>query len=364
MRENAMKKTPLTDWHAARGAQMTDFHGWSMPMQYTSVTEEHNSVRNAAGLFDLGHMGRIRLTGDARLDFVQRVTTADVIAAEPGRVLYSFLCNEKGGVIDDITIYRATDSVLLVVNAASLAAVLDWLNQHLWSGVDLEDLSESMSMVAIQGPEARGIVADETDFDPEKIPYYHFCESEIADVHCLISRTGYTGEDGYELYMNREKCESVWKRLQVRGEGRGCIPIGLGARGTLRLEAAMPLYGNELSTTITPIEAGLKRFVAFDKGDFIGRSALLEQTEAGPERRLRCIVMEERAIPRTGYKIYVGEDCVGEVTSGTFSPTMQKGIAMAYIQSEHAALDSLVEVEVRNQRRKARIVRRPFYKRA
>jgi aminomethyltransferase len=343
---------------------MTDFFGWSMPVQFSSITEEHLTVRRAAGLFDLGHMGRIRLSGPDRVAFAQLLTTVDVEAADSGTVLYGFLCDNRGAILDDITIYRADKQVLLVVNASNAAKVLDWLNRNRAAAdVMIEDVSSRMAMIAIQGPQAEAIVQEETALAVDALRYYRFEETKVCGVRMLISRTGYTGEDGFELYMGYRYCEPVWNDLFERGKRNGLVPIGLGARDTLRLEAAMPLYGNELSEQTTPFEAGLGKFVDLEKPDFIGREALREQSQAPPAVRLCCLVAKDRCVPRKGYEVFVGEKHVGAVTSGTFSPTLNQGIAMAYLDVGYAGEGTEVEIAVRGRRHGSRVVRRPFYSR-
>lgn len=359
-----LRETPLTAWHRDNGARMTDFHGWRMPLQYTSITEEHQTVRTAAGLFDLGHMGRIRIDGSDRLAYVQKMTTADVAGTQEGTVQYGFLCNEKGGIIDDITIYRAEEYVLLVVNGANRSKVMEWLASHPPEGdVRVRDVTDTLGMIAVQGPQAQTILQTRTDFGLGEIRYYHFEIARVAEVKMLVSRTGYTGEDGFELYMGSAFCLPVWDALLEQGHEHGLAPVGLGARDTLRLEAGMPLYGNELDETISPFEAGLGKFVQFDKPDFVGRPALLERSKAHMPRRLCCLVMRERCIPRRGYEVSVGGMPVGEVTSGTFSPTLAKGIAMAYLDVVCSVEGMHVEVAIRGKKYPARVVRRPFYKR-
>jgi aminomethyltransferase len=335
-----------------------------MPVMYTSITDEHLAVRSVAGLFDLGHMGRIRITGEGRLGFVERVTTMPISRAEEGRVQYGFILNQAGGVIDDITGYRAADHVFLVVNGANRLAVVDWFGRQI-DGFQaaFEDVSDKVGMIAIQGPRARHMLQHETTCHLDSIGYYRFATCTVAGVRTLVSRTGYTGEDGFELYMDAAACQKVWDALLRAGEPEGLRPIGLGARDTLRLEASLPLYGNELDLLTTPIEAGLKKFVDLEGHDFIGRAALVESLERGPSKSLVCLVTQERVVPRHGYKIFGGGAEIGGVTSGTFSPTLNQGIAMAYIAPGSEKVDTRVEIEIRGQRHPARVVPRPFYKR-
>jgi len=354
-----MNETPLTRWHQQHGGRMTDFHGWLMPLQYTGITDEHLAVRQAAGLFDLCHMGRIRLSGPARIEFAQRMTTANVAAMARGQVEYGFLCNRQGGIVDDITIYRENDAVFLVVNGANRLKVVEWLTSHRGGdAVEIEDVSDAVGMMAIQGPEAVAILQEETDCPLANLRYYHFDVATVAGVEMLVSRTGYTGEDGFELYLDAPHCLPVWETLMRHD----LISVGLGARDTLRLEAAMPLYGNELNDATSPFEAGLGKFVIMEKRDFMGRAALVERSKQ-LTRRLVCIVMEERSIPRTGYKVFAGEATVGEVTSGTFSPTLGQGIAMAYVDVACAKVGASLAIEIRGKKWAARVVRRPFYSR-
>lgn len=342
---------------------MTDFHDWLMPLQYTSITDEHQAVRQKAGLFDLCHMGRIRLSGPDRIEFAQRMTTANVVAMEEGQVDYGFLCNPQGGIVDDITVYRAADHVLLVVNGANRLKAFDWLNRNRNDlAVRIEDVSATLSMIAIQGPLAETVLQQETDFPLRSIRYYHFAVVPVCGVEMIVSRTGYTGEDGFELYVDAPHCEAVWEALIKQGEPYGLVPIGLGARDTLRLEAAMPLYGNELNDNISPFEAGLGKFVVMDKAGFMGRQALLERSKQ-LTRQLVCLVMEERAVPRTGYRVFVGETAIGEVTSGTFSPTLGQGIAMAYVDAAYVKEGTSLSVGIRGRKCPAHVIRRPFYSR-
>ncbi|MCX8037235.1 MAG: glycine cleavage system aminomethyltransferase GcvT [Candidatus Sumerlaeia bacterium] len=359
-----MNETPLTRWHQEHGARMTDFHGWLMPLQYTSITDEHLAVRRAAGLFDLCHMGRICLRGPDAVAFAHWMTTADVKAMAEGQVDYGFLCNPQGGIVDDITVYRNTNEVMLVVNGANRLKVMDWLTDHCDRySVEIEDASGRLAMIAIQGPQAVAILQEETRFPLSAIRYYHFAPAEVAGVPMLVSRTGYTGEDGFELYLDAGACEAVWEKLMTPDKKIGdLVAVGLGARDTLRLEASMPLYGNELNDETTPFEAGLGKFVRMDKEDFMGRSALVQKYNA-PARRLCCLVMSEKCIPRSGYKVYAGETAIGEVTSGTFSPTLLQGIAMAYVGPPYAKEGTVLAVEIRGRKCAARVVRRPFYSR-
>ncbi|MBM3334973.1 glycine cleavage system aminomethyltransferase GcvT, partial [Candidatus Sumerlaeota bacterium] len=332
-----MKETPLAHWHRQHGARVIDFHGWLMPLQYTSITEEHLAVRKAVGLFDLCHMARIRLSGPAHAEFASYVTTGDVVRMGAGKVDYAFLCNEQGGIVDDITIYRQHDSILLVVNSANRLKVLDWLGSHRdrWD-VEISDVSDALAMIAIQGPRAERVLQKDTDFPLASISYYHFATAAISGQQAIVSRTGYTGEDGFEVYLDATHISNVWERLLEQGKEDGLVPVGLGARDTLRLEAALPLYGNEINETTTPFEAGLGKFVALDKADFVGREALVARSK-NVSRRLCCLVMDERAVPRSGYSVFAGQTDVGRVTSGTFSPSLERGIALAYVDVAHSA---------------------------
>ncbi|MDT8440880.1 MAG: glycine cleavage system aminomethyltransferase GcvT [Desulfuromonadales bacterium] len=360
-----MKKTPLHAAHRDLGARMVEFGGWEMPVQYRGVIEEHLAVRRSAGLFDVSHMGEIAVRGREALDFLQYLTCNDVSRLADGQVQYNALCYTDGGTVDDVTVYRhSAVHFMLCVNAANTDKDFAWMEQVLdesgLTGVALSNLSEQFGQLALQGPHAVRILSQLTDVAVDAITYYHFREGEVAGVPMLISRTGYTGEDGFELYLPAEQTGLLWSRLLEAGAADGLVPVGLGARDTLRLEKGYPLYGHELSAGITPLEAGLGWIVKLDKGDFVGRAALATQQQAGLPRRRAGLLMAERGIPREGYPIHAGGRQVGVVTSGTMSPSLQTGIALALVEAGLQTAGTEIDIEIRNRRLQARAVKLPF----
>jgi aminomethyltransferase len=364
-----LQRTPLYPLYAPAGAKVIDFGGWELPVQFSSIIQEHEAVRNRAGLFDVSHMGEVLVDGNDALQFLQKVTTNDVAALRIGQAQYSLMCYPDGGVVDDLLVYRlAEQSYMLVINAANIEKDVQWLQQHQVGDVQLRNISEETAMLALQGPAAERILQRLTTASLQTLPSFHF----LADVElqadeslrALISRTGYTGEDGFELYVKRDDAALLWQLLVKAGAAEEMVLAGLGARDTLRFEAKLPLYGQELSSTITPLEAGLGYFVKLNKeSDFIGKQALAEQKVSGVPRKLVGIEMLERGIPRTGYAVYVGEQKIGEVTTGTQSPTLKKNVGLALIASQYAELGSQVSVEIRGKQVQAVVVKAPFYKR-
>ncbi len=360
----ATLRTPLYDRQAALGANFIEFAGWEMPVSYRGVSEEHRAVRTAAGLFDVSHMGELRLSGSTAEDTLQRLTPNDVSRLRPGRAHYSALLTEEGTFVDDLLVYRlAADRFLLVVNAANLASDREWVDAHLLPGCQLEDVSAQTALLALQGPKAATILSQLVDFDLSTVKYYSFLESQVAGFPALVSRTGYTGEDGFELYLAPEAAPPVWDRLLAVGAEYGLVPAGLGARDTLRLEAGMPLYGHELDRATNPWEAGLDWIVKLDKGEFLGRRALLEARSQPPGRRLVGFEVEDRGIARHGHGIELEGRRVGVVTSGTWSPTFERALGMAYVASECADPGSQVTIDIRGRRVRARVCSLPFYRR-
>jgi aminomethyltransferase len=347
------RRTPLYDAHVRLGARMVDFHGWEMPIQYSGIVEEHAAVRKAAGLFDLSHMGRVRVRGKERRAFLQRLLTIDVTQVPPGRCRYAFLLTEKGTVIDDLILYAGTDDDLLVVNASNREKDLAWMRDHLSGDVALEDETFSVALLAVQGPRSLETVKKALGVDPGALGYYTFGTFGAY----LLSRTGYTGEDGFEVFLPAAQAADAWTRLREAG----AVPVGLGARDTLRTEAAMPLYGNDLDDATTPLEAGLDFAVALDKPAFLGQEAL--RADPKPARRLAGLVLESKRIPRQGYEVWHGGRKVGAVTSGTWSPTLGKSVALAYLPRELRKPGVEVEIDVRGRREKAAVVKLPFYRR-
>jgi aminomethyltransferase len=342
-----------------------------MPVQYTGVLDEHRTVRTAAGLFDLGHMGQVQVTGPDALPFLQQVTTNDVSVLEPGLAQYSLLPNEQGGVIDDIIVYRLPDvpGYFVVVNAANHVKDIAWLRAQRSNRpelhVDVEDVSDSLGMLAIQGPRAEEIVAALTETDLSGLGPFQWQRADVAGVPALVARTGYTGEDGFEFYVPQERTGELWDALLEEGGPMGLKPIGLGARDTLRLEARMPLYGNELADDISPIEAGLSWAVKLDKGPFVGRDAIAAVKESGPTRRTVGFRLLERAgSARHGYSVQLNGQDIGVVTSGAHSPTLGAEIGLALIDADAAGVGKPLEIVIRGRPVKAEQVKLPFYRRS
>jgi aminomethyltransferase len=369
--EAELHETALRSRHEELGARLIPFAGWLMPVQYSGIVDEHRTVRSAAGLFDLGHMGQVRVTGADALPYLQLITTNDVSTLAPGDAQYSLLPNERGGVIDDIIVYRLPDEpgYLVVVNASNHGKDVAWMQEERSSRPDLEvevdDVSESLGMIAIQGPNAAAIVAGLTETDLSGLEPFHIVRATVAGLPVLVARTGYTGEDGFEFYAPQEQTVALWDALFAAGASRGLKPIGLGARDTLRLEARMPLYGNELADDISPIEAGLGWAVKLGKGPFIGRDAIAAVKESGPARRTVGFQLLERAgSARHGYPVTVDGREVGVVTSGAHSPTLGSEIGLALIEADAAGVGKPLEIIIRGRPIKAEQVKLPFYRRA
>lgn len=368
------KRTPLYDRHVALGAKMVDFGGYEMPVRYTSEREEHLAVRNAVGIFDVSHMGEVFLEGEAALEAVQRLFTGDASRLDDGQAMYAGLLNERGGFVDDCVVYRfSAQKFLVVVNAANREKDFAWIRgvveQKLAGRVVARDESDAWAQVAVQGPKAVDVVATLAGEGVRDIGFYRFREDALqlagAEVPALLSRTGYTGEDGFELYVPAEHGAALWDALLDAGRPHGLLPCGLACRDTLRLEAGMCLYGNDIDEEHTPLEAGLGWIVKLDKDvEFIGAEALRRQKEEGVRRQLRGLEMIGRGIPRHGYRVLSksGEP-IGEVTSGTHAPFVQKAIAMAYVDAAHAEPGSEVAVEIRGAPVPAWVVKLPFYRR-
>lgn len=358
-----LKKTPLYDAHVAAGARMVAFGGWLMPVQYAGITEEHVAVRTRAGLFDVSHMGQVEVRGISATAFLDHLLPNHVGALRPGGILYTPMCNEAGGIIDDLLVYRRGEAdYLLVVNAGRRAVDVAWIEAQArgFGGVERVDASDRYAMVALQGPHAEAILGRHTDADLSPLGYYRFTAARIAGIEALISRTGYTGEDGFEVLCAWADGPKVWDLLLREAGGKQAVPAGLGARDTLRLEAGYALYGDDLDEQTTPLEARLRWTVRFDKpGDFIGKAALLRQQD--PPRRLVGLRMTERAIPRSHQRILSPEgDAVGETTSGTFSPTLRAGIALGYVRRRSGRPGAPLSVEIRTDRKAAEVVKLPF----
>lgn len=359
-----LKKTPLYPLYANYGAKVIDFGGWALPVQFSSILEEHVAVRERAGLFDVSHMGEIDVKGSDSLKYIQKLITNDASKLEDGKAIYSPMCYLDGGTVDDLLVYKYSDHhYLLVINAANIEKDFAWFKENLEGDVEIDNISDQISQLAIQGPLAEKILQKLAGIDLATIGFFNFRRDvELNGIKALVSRTGYTGEDGFEMYLDNADAPKLWEMILEAGKEEGILPCGLGARDTLRFEARLPLYGQELSKTITPIEAGLGYFVKFDKGEFNGRDVLLDQKTNGPKRKLVGIEMIERGIPRTHYKVFVGEEEIGEVTTGTQSPTLKKNVGLALIKTEYASIDNEVAVEIRDKKVLAKIIKTPFYK--
>ncbi len=362
---NELKRTALFDSYAEYGGKTIDFGGWDLPVQFSSIKAEHEAVRTKAGLFDVSHMGEVLVTGKGALAYLQKLVTNDVSKLKDGQAQYTAMCYEDGGTVDDLLIYkRGDDNYLLVVNASNLDKDLEWMNHHVTADVTIEDKSSEYALFALQGPVAQEVLQKLTDEPLEEIRFFRFKENvDIYGHEVLVSRTGYTGEDGFEIYGSPEALVALWPAILKAGEEEGVVPAGLGARDTLRFESGLPLYGQELSQDISPLEAGLGFVVKLKKEeDFIGKEALASQKENGVPRKLVGLEMIDKGIPRTGYKVFIGDEEIGEVTTGTQSPTLKKNIGFALLKTEHTDIGTAVEVEVRNKRLKAEIIATPFYK--
>ncbi len=361
--EDTLRKTPLHAAHVELGAKMVPFAGYEMPVQYPSgITAEHRSVREAAGLFDVSHMGEFHVQGSAALDLIQRVTINDASVIEVGQAQYSAMCRPDGGIIDDLLVYRFRDRWMLVVNASNRDKDWEWVAGHA-EGLDvrLEDRSDETALLALQGPKARAILAELTEVDVEAIGYYRFTEGRVVGREAVIAGTGYTGEDGFELYLRATDAMEVWGALLDDGFTAGLRPAGLGARDSLRLEMGYALYGNDLDEAHTPLEAGLGWITKLGKGDFVGRDALVRQKDEGIERRLVGMKLLEKGFPRPGYEVVEGGSPVGIVTSGTVSPSLGIGVAMGWVPSRLAAPGTRLELSLRGKPAAAEVVRPPFY---
>ncbi len=373
MEMEPLKRTPIFSEYEKYGAKTIDFGGWDLPVQFSGIKEEHNATRTSAGLFDVSHMGEIIVKGSKAVAFLQTMTTNDISKLEPKKAQYTFLCNENGGVVDDLLIYMlGEDHYMLVVNAANTEKDLMWLKKHnnyASNEVAIVDESERYGLLAIQGPKAEAILQELTDTNLAAIKAFRF-EMHVA-IHgieqgTIISRSGYTGEDGFEIYVAPEEAGKLWNLILETGKEAGIVPAGLGARDTLRFEANLPLYGQELSETITPIEAGLTFAVKVAKeANFIGKDVLKEQVENGPKREIVGLEMIDKGIPRTDYEVLSedGEKVIGHITTGTQSPTLKKNIGHALLDTDYTEIGTELLIQVRKRQLKAKVVPTPFYKR-
>lgn len=363
-----LAETPLHAWHTAHGGRMVDFTGWSMPVQYTSIVEEHTATRTAAALFDVSHMGRFKFEGPGAAALLDRLLTRRVKGLAVGKIRYSLMCNEAGGILDDVLVYHLQkpegDPFFgLVVNAGNREKIAGWIQQHLTDDVRFTDTTTNTAMIAVQGPLALQLAQELVETPLLEMGYYTGVMTNIGTVLGVVSRTGYTGEDGCELIVPAEVATDVWQSLMTKGESLGVKPAGLGARDTLRLEAAMPLYGHELSEDINPSQAGLGFAVNLKDRQPIGHEALAKFKQAEDQPQRVGLQMAGKRVPREHYSIMSGEQVVGEVTSGTFSPTLQCPIAMGYVHADFAAEGTELQIDIRGRREPARVVKLPFYTR-
>lgn len=361
---DGLKRTPLYELYNKYGGKTIEFAGWEMPVQFEGIIPEHEAVRNNAGLFDVSHMGEIEIKGKDAFTFVQKLLTNDISNMKAGQVLYSFMCYESGGVVDDLLVYKYSDDYyLLVVNASNVEKDFKWIVENKRDlDVTVENISSYVAELALQGPKAQDILQKLVEFDLSEIKFFYFKKDVLINgIRCMVSRTGYTGEDGFEIYTNNENACNLWETIMDAGKEEGLKPAGLGCRDTLRFEANLPLYGNELSENITPLEAGYGFFVKLDKKEFIGKEALLKQKQEGLKRKIVGFEMIEKGIPRHGYEVMVNGKATGFVTTGYFSPTLKKNIGLAMVGIENSELGSELDILIRNKPVKAKVVSRKFY---
>jgi aminomethyltransferase len=362
----SLKKTPLHERHRAMGARMVPFGGWDMPVEYTGLAAEHTAVRERAGLFDVSHMGEIEIAGKDALAAVQKVSCNDASRLQIGQAQYSGLMSPRGTYVDDLLVYRlGSQHFLLVVNASHIAADYEHILRHVGElNAAVVDASARYALLAVQGPRAIDVLQPLTGVDLAALKYYWFAHGEVANVRATVSRTGYTGEDGFEVFVPPQSADRVWQAILDAGRDVELLPCGLGARDTLRLEAAMALHGNDIDDTTTPLEAGLGWTVGWSKGEFLGSDVLRDQKSHGVTRKLVGFEMRERGIARHGYPIVIAGEEAGTVTSGTQTPTLKKAIGLGYVPAAHSQIGTGIEIEIRGRRTAAAIVETPFYKRA
>ena len=358
-----LKATPLLGLHKELGAKLVPFVGWNMPIQFAGVLSEHICVRERVGLFDVSHMGEIEVKGKNAKKFLQFLLSNNVEKMFDGSILYSLMCYETGGVVDDLLAYRFSENhYFLCVNASNSDKDYDWIARHASSfNVNIKNTSSETSQLALQGPDAKNVLQSLCDISLDDLSYYNFRKGMVNNVESLISRTGYTGEDGFELYLSPEKVSEVFRSLMEQGRSYGIQPIGLGARDTLRIEMGYPLYGNEIDNNPTPLDAGLGWVIKFDKGEFLGRGSLLKQKEQGSLRRkLVGLKLLTRGVPRAHYQVFKNGESVGEVTSGTFSPTLNTGVGLCYVSSEYSDIGNHLDVKIRDQLVATEVIQLPF----
>jgi len=359
-----LKRTAFYEIHKKLGAKIVEFAGFEMPVQYGGIVEEHKRVRGSVGVFDVSHMGEVEIRGSDALAFVQRITINDASKLVEGRVQYSAMCYDDGGIVDDLLVYNMGDYFMLVINAANIDKDVAWMKAHLPEGVTLTDRSDEISLLAVQGPQSLLTLQPLTQVDLSAIQYYHFARGTLAGVDMMISRTGYTGELGFELYFPSDAVtgEKVWAAVMEAGRKYGIGPVGLGARDTLRLEMGFCLYGHDIDKTTNPIESGLGWITRLEKGDFRGREAILKTKKEGVKRKLVGFAVEGKAFPRQGYPIRSAGLPLGAVTSGTFSPILDRGIGLGYVDVAHAAPGMPISIAIREKEIPATVVQVPFIK--
>ena len=360
----SLKRTAFFDIHKKLGAKIVEFAGYEMPLRYSSIIEEHRCVRKDVGIFDVSHMGEVEIWGKDALALLQLITVNDVSRLSEGRVQYSAMCYENGGIVDDLLIYNMGDHYMLVINAINIAKDVEWIQRHITGDVNLKNKSDDISLLAIQGAKSLATLQKLTQADLSSIGYYQYIVSTLAGVDMVISRTGYTGELGFEIYFSSDSStgERVWSAIMEAGMEFGIEPCGLGARDTLRLEMGFRLYGHDIDQTTNPLEGGLGWIIKFDKGEFIGRSVILKAEQDGVKRKLVGFSLNGKALPRPGYAIRSNGSQIGAVTSGTFSPMLGKGIGMGYVTIEHAKVGNSINVHIRDRELSATVVPLPFIK--
>ena len=360
---SALRRTPFHAYHQAAGAKLVDFAGFEMPVRYTGDVREHQAVRTGVGLFDISHMGEFEVRGAGATEYLDRMVTNHVAGLAVGQALYSPMCREDGGIVDDLLVYRHADHHMVVVNASNVAKDFEWMQSHAPASVQLRDRSDEVALLAVQGPRAAELLRAHVPAEALDLGYYRFTSCTLFGAPVTLSRTGYTGEDGFELYLAPEHAAAVWEGVTAAGKPLGLELIGLGARDTLRLEMGYMLYGNDITDATTPLEAGLGWTVKLAKGDFLGRERLVKQKTEGLSRRLVGFQLEGRRVPRQGMPILVEDRMVGEVTSGTFSPSLERPIGMGYVEKAHAGTGAQLDIQAAGSRLAARITARPFYTR-
>ena len=357
-----MIKTGLYNWHKINSANIVSYAGYLLPVYYSSIVNEHNSVRKNAGLFDVSHMGEFFITGENAERFVQLVTINDVSKLSTGKAQYTAMCDHNGGIIDDVIVYKLNKGFMMVVNSANIKKDFEWLNSNAIGGVKLDNKSDEIGLISIQGPKSRLILQKLINTDISNLLFYHFIENiEIGGHSAMLSRTGYTGELGFEIYVSLESIELLWEKLISVGKLDGLIPAGLGCRDTLRLEMNYLLYGNDIDQKINPIEAGLEKFLRLNKSDFIGKDSIIN-AKKNYNNVLSAFLMIEKGIPRNGFQLLCKDQSIGHVTSGTMSPVLGKGIGLCFINKDYANIGNKIEIDIRGKLKSAMIVKPPFYK--